>query len=218
MGASPQQLQFILNLAGERVLDDSVRERLLATVKATAEDGPGKFTGGKQISDTIRWLRRQPFTPEAATARGATRPSHPDSRPDGLTAEPGAYVRDEEGKRRIFVVREFTPAGEIVKVRYAREIISLTATESDRLNEEDQRVRFKEIKAPGMQFRLRDEELMSIEEVRKLSIQWGKCIPCGAPLKVADSVSAGIGPVCEGRQRRRERLAREKAEQIPTAS
>jgi hypothetical protein len=108
----------------------------------------------------------------------------------------GVYRQDG----RLFVVREFTPQGEDRKVRYAREIIPLTAAQGDRLSQDGERVRIEERKAPGMQYRLAAADALPMAEVTALSVQWEHCLVCGRHLRVAESVERGIGPVCYGRQ------------------
>ena len=122
------------------------------------------------------------------------RPAQPERR--GEAAPVGVYRQDGN----LYVVREFTPQGESRKVRYARQIIPLTGAQGDRLNQQGERVRIEERKVPGMQYRLTAADALPMEEVTALSIQWEHCLVCGRPLRVAESVERGIGPVCYGRQ------------------
>ena len=108
----------------------------------------------------------------------------------------GVYRKD--GK--LYVVRQFTPQGEQRKVTYAREIVPLTPAQGDRLNQDGERVRIEERKAPGMQYRLAPADALPLEEVTALSVQWESCLVCGRHIRVAESVERGIGPVCYGRQ------------------
>jgi hypothetical protein len=139
--------------------------------------------------------------------RPAARVEGPDRAPGGGAAQRqaprndtpaavGVYRKDGS----LYVVREFTPQGEQRKVRYAREIVPLTDAQGDRLNQQGERVRVEERKAPGMQYRLTQADALPLEEVTALSIQWESCLVCGRHLRVAESVERGIGPVCHGRQ------------------
>jgi len=123
-------------------------------------------------------------------------PHQPQAPSSNTPAEVGVYRQAD----KLYVVREFTPRGEQRKVRYAREIVPLTDAQGDRLNQQGERVRVEERKAPGMQYRLTKADALPLEEVTALSIQWESCLVCGRHLRVAESVERGIGPVCNGRQ------------------
>lgn len=114
-------------------------------------------------------------------------------------AETGVYRKDG----RLYVVREFTPQGEDRKVRYARELVDLTPGQGDRVTEDGQAARIQEVKAPRMQWALTDADLLPMDEFKALSLRFERCLACGAHLEVKESVEAGIGPVCAGRQRLR---------------
>lgn len=178
--ASAKQIAFIGKLLGGRQVAEDAEQRLRGQIDA------GRLTS-RQASDAIDWLMTQPWKPREGQRQ--------DGRPAGL----GVYQRDG----RIFVVREFTPDGGTGKVRYAREIVTLRDTQGDRLDGSGERVRYEEIKAPGMQYQLRDEELVPMDELSALGIQFGFCVVCGTKLEVADSVERGIGPVCAKRQQAR---------------
>lgn len=148
------------------------------------------------------------LAPEITRFRGE--PAHPQApgvqapRPAarGELAATGVYRHADT----VYVVREFTPQGEPGrKVRYARRLAELSAAQGNRVNDAGEAVRFQEVKAPGMQYQLTPAELLSVDEVERLSLATGYCLVCGRKLRVEASVKSGIGPVCAGRQR--ERLA-----------
>jgi Family of unknown function (DUF6011) len=189
--ANERQLNYIKNLMAQRQLADVLAANFGRLVEQhdaeLAEPGTGKLIRKQDASTMIDMLKEQPWKPRE------------DERPDGNPAELGVYRRDG----RIYVVREFTPEGSREKVRYARELVALTEGQANRLNGDGEHVRYEERKAPRMQHRLTDDDLMPLEDVKRLSIAYGHCIPCGAKLEAAESVERGIGPVCAKRQERR---------------
>jgi hypothetical protein len=189
--ASDKQIAYVKRLVGQKQLRGEDADRLWTLLEAHEIDvrtpGDGSRIGSKVASQVIDWLQAQPWKPRE------------NERQDGQPAGLGVYQRDG----RIFVVREFTPDGESRKVRFAREIVTLRDAQGDRLDNDGQHVRYEEIKAPRMQWELKDEELVPMEELSRLGVQFGHCIVCGTKLEVADSVERGIGPVCAKRQQAR---------------
>ena len=53
--------------------------------------------------------------------------------------------------------------------------------------------------APGAIYQLTEADRMKPEEATALMIKYGRCIMCGRPLKVAQSVERGMGKVCWGK-------------------
>lgn len=54
--------------------------------------------------------------------------------------------------------------------------------------------------APGMMKRLRPEDKMTLEEAKAWGVLYGTCCVCGRTLTDEDSIAAGIGPVCAGKE------------------
>lgn len=188
--ANDKQIGYIKRLLGQKQLDGAHEDRLRNRLEAHEIDvrtpGDGTRISSRDASMIIDWLLGRPWKPRD------------DERQDGQPAGLGVYRKDD----RIYVVREFTPQGESAPVRYARELVDLNRGQADRLNGDGEHVRYEERKAPRMQYRLCDADLMPLEDVRQLSIQYRHCLICGTKLEAAESVERGIGPVCEKRQQR----------------
>lgn len=95
-------------------------------------------------------------------------------------------------------------AGHIYKVQRARTsghlyAQRLTPIGGERLTTDGQVVGWEFQYAPGSFRSLRAGERMTLAEAREFGIQYGVCCVCGARLKDATSVAAGIGPVCAKR-------------------
>lgn len=134
----------------------------------------------------------------AWTQRNGGLPAQPRRQERRQPAEPGLYRKD--GK--LYAVRVFTPRGEKEQVRYARELAANEAGNLDRVNENGDAVKLHSIKAPRMQWELRPEHAVSLEEAKALNVRFGECVICGTPIEAKESVEdrAGIGPVCWDRQ------------------
>lgn len=104
----------------------------------------------------------------------------------------GVYRRNGE----IFVVK----LNRAKTNKYVSRLVELTGS-AERLNEDDERVKIDFVYEPGMLAQLRPEDQMSLEEAKPFIIRYGKCIYCRTPLKAADSVERGVGPVCIKRYR-----------------
>ena len=93
------------------------------------------------------------------------------------------------------------PNGEIYVVKLNRERSHVYAkrlidTPSDRVTEQGKVVSFDFEYESGAIFRIQPEHKMSLDRAKTLMIRYGRCIVCGRPLKVSESVERGIGPVC----------------------
>lgn len=60
----------------------------------------------------------------------------------------------------------------------------------------EERVNFEFVYAPGEIRTLTSEMAMTMEAAKAFGLRYGVCCVCGAFLKDAKSVAAGIGPVC----------------------
>lgn len=94
-----------------------------------------------------------------------------------------------------------TADGTIYKVQAAKESGNLYAKRLDviggkRLVETGEKVHFDFEYAPGAVRDLRADERMTLDEAKAFGVEYGICCVCGLRLKDADSVAAGIGPVC----------------------
>lgn len=93
------------------------------------------------------------------------------------------------------------PTGEIYVVKpnqkgthvYAKRLVE---TPSERVTEQGEHVKFDFVYESGAIFKIWPEHQMDLKRARELMIRYGRCIVCGAHLKVAQSVERGIGPVC----------------------
>lgn len=54
--------------------------------------------------------------------------------------------------------------------------------------------------SPGGIYRLRPEHKMSLEEAKQFGKLYGRCCVCGRILTDEESIEAGIGPVCAGKE------------------
>lgn len=108
----------------------------------------------------------------------------------------GVYRRNGE----IFVVKLTRKVAGREQRKYVSKLVELTGS-AERLTEDDERVKIDFVYAPGMLAQLRPEDQMTLEEARPFIIRYGKCIYCRTPLKAADSVERGVGPVCIKRYR-----------------
>jgi hypothetical protein len=103
--------------------------------------------------------------------------------------EPGMYKADDGS---IYKVQESKTSGNL----YAK---VLRVIGGERLVETGDKMHADFEYAPGAVRSLRADQRMTLDEAKAFGIQYGFCIVCGAFLKDATSVAAGIGPVCAGR-------------------
>jgi Family of unknown function (DUF6011) len=89
---------------------------------------------------------------------------------------------------QIFVVKENREHSRC----YAKKLVET----SQRLTEQGEIVEFDFECAPGAIYDLQESDRLPLEEAKKLIIRYSRCIVCGRHLKLAQSVEAGIGPVC----------------------
>lgn len=97
-----------------------------------------------------------------------------------------------------------TPAGDIFKVQisktsgkpYAKHLRPIGG---ERVTETGARVNFEFVYAPGAILSISEGMELSLESAKAFGLQYGVCCVCGAFLKDAKSVTAGIGPVCQKR-------------------
>ncbi len=94
--------------------------------------------------------------------------------------------------------------GQICKVQKSRDSENLYAKRlvkigGERLSETNEVVKWEFVYEAGLIYRLQASQRMTLEEAKQFGIQFGVCCVCGAFLKDAKSVAAGIGPVCAGK-------------------
>lgn len=94
-----------------------------------------------------------------------------------------------------------TPEGYIVKVQYNQEKTrrySMVWTDftSTRLTIEGLVVNAHWVYDKSLLWTLTDDMRMSLTDAKKFALVYKKCAKCGRKLKKAESVEAGIGPVC----------------------
>lgn len=104
------------------------------------------------------------------------------------TLEPGMYRRDGI----IYKVQRARQSGNL----YAKVLVPIHGA---RLSEDGNVVHWQFEYAPGAMKTLRAADRLSLEEARAFGIQHGFCCVCAKRLDDADSVAAGIGPVCAKR-------------------
>lgn len=102
--------------------------------------------------------------------------------------EPGMYLDGET----IYKVQAARESGNL----YAKRLVRIGG---NRLAENGEIVKHEFEYAPGAVRMLDASKRMTLEQAKALGIEYGFCVVCGAFLKDAASVAAGIGPVCAGR-------------------
>ncbi len=112
------------------------------------------------------------------------------------------YQKDMSDKSTpITIPGAFKKGNEVYIIKYNMDktnLYSLRLKEapSDRINAKGEKVAFEfEYYPQAMKF-LSEVDRMSLEEGKRLTILYGRCIICGHHLKVAQSLERGIGPVC----------------------
>lgn len=155
----------------------------------------------RKAKETIEWIARQPV-------KAGHLGWHLD-----YEAECGVYLFAGE----IYMVREFHPqdAEPGVKVKYCRHLVKLTPNQGDRVvADTDEEVRYEEDKETGRywQWKLTEAQRLTGTQISELELKIDWCLVCGHKLRLAESIHAPqgpIGPDCEGREKRRERLRAE---------
>jgi hypothetical protein len=168
--ATGPQKSYIRGLASSRVLADDVRARLLAQL-----DTMSKATAHKSID----WLLSQPEVVVAPVAPKAPSPE----------VTEGVY---------------HLPSGELVKVskvtrgpRVGRLTTHVwTSFGGTRLTEHSEVVDAHWVWAPRWRELREGGVKLTLAEATKYTEVYGRCIRCSTPLKAAQSVKDGIGPVC----------------------
>ncbi len=142
------------------------------------------------------------FARRLATERGI------EFNPDGLDRRAVSVAIDQMlTAPKITAVPELEPriyrpkGGDIFKVQrtrdgqrvYAKQLVQIGGR---RIVESDEVVQFEFEFAPGALRWLKGEDRISEDEARAFGIRYGICCVCGTRLKDADSVQAGIGPIC----------------------
>lgn len=108
--------------------------------------------------------------------------------------QPGMYLVPGNGTAQaaIYKVQRAKKSGNL----YAKR---LTVFTGQRLTEENNVVNFEFQYEAGSIKQLTAAMRMTLEQAKSFGIKYGVCCVCGAFLKDAESVAAGIGPVCAGR-------------------
>ncbi len=175
------QARFIQNLLGTRDVPGGAPE---------VERIRGKLTEGEitkqQASDMIGWLKTLPIVSASLTAATPGQPSAP---ADPVTEE-GLYLHDD----RVYKVQRSKTSGRL----YAK-VLTVTIPEARRLTEAGEVVNFDYTYAPGAFRVLSASDRLTAERAESLSIVYSWCIRCGRALKRAESVQAGMGPVCRNK-------------------
>lgn len=102
--------------------------------------------------------------------------------------EPGLYEADGT----VYKVQRSKTSGHL----YAKRLILIGGK---RLTTAGEKVNLEYEYAPGAMRILKASDRMDLDTAKRFGIEYGICIVCGAFLKDADSVEAGIGPVCRKR-------------------
>lgn len=170
--ATPKQCNFIKKLLSEKLVSEAAAERLTERIEHGTLD---KYLA----SDSIAWLMTQPRKPQDPSKLSV----HP-------VTEPGLYEHDE----KIYQVKRSKTSGNL----YAK-VLTMTIGEAMRLTASGSTVKAEYVYAPGAFREIDASNRITGERADELSIVFSNCIVCGRHLKAADSVKAGIGPVCRGK-------------------
>jgi hypothetical protein len=108
-------------------------------------------------------------------------------------------ISDDQKPVEIGIYRN--DAGEIFKVQKSKQTeglyaMKLTPIGGQRLSEAGEKVQWKFVYAKGAIRTLTASNRLTLEAAKAFGIQYGVCVVCGRTLVDADSVAAGIGPVC----------------------
>jgi hypothetical protein len=153
-------------------------------VYVSKRNGGGKHvTLGRQI---MAWNAGRAAVYAIARQPGSVAPDKPTGgRREVQVTQPGVY----ENESGIFIVK---PTRDKQRL-YAKRLVEINA---ERATEAGERVQIEFEYAPGAIFDLLPEHKMDLERAKALTIRYGRCIVCNTPLKAAESVERGIGPVC----------------------
>ena len=157
-------------LADERVLAADVRARL---AKLLAEHDVEIYVDAAKAEEIIAWLGRRPVAPTPSVTEKLA---------------PGVY----RCQGVTYVVKPTKDGARL----YASEIHEISG---QRLTQAGETVSFELRYARGMMRHLRLSHRLTLAEAEPLMIRYGRCVCCHRRLKAAESVRAGIGPVCASR-------------------
>ncbi len=170
--ATDKQVAYARALLADRAVDADFIVRFMQRV----EDGT---LTKDEASQTIKYALARPKAEVAAQASAAA--------PQPVPVEPGIYERDG----RIFQVKQSKRTGN----RYAL-VLTEKHTGVRRLTERGEVIAAEYVYAPGAVKNIKPEHRLTVARAEELSVVFGSCIRCGRTLKAAESVAAGIGPVC----------------------
>jgi hypothetical protein len=163
------QASYLANLLDQRECAEVHAEALRARIAR------GEVTK-QQASDAIGWLKTQPFKAVVAA---------PNLTP---VTEAGIYE---------------TPDGKIYQVKWNKtktnlyaKVLDMTVTEAIRLTAAGTKIKATYVYEAGAIHKIDAAWKITGPRAEELSIVFTSCIVCGRTLKQADSVKAGIGPVC----------------------
>lgn len=175
--ASDKQVSFLTSLIEGRQVPTE-HEAAVEMLRLRAEGGT---LSKQEASDAINWFKGLPYK-ISATPAGA--PVFP-------VTEPGVYE---------------TPEGKIYQVKWNRgktnlyaKVLTMTSGEAARLTATGATVKAEYVYEAGAIRKISATDRITGERAEELSIVFSNCIVCGRHLKAADSVKAGIGPVCRGK-------------------
>jgi hypothetical protein len=184
---SPRQREYLLALAGDRVLPElgTCGEERMENVGAMLDNG--QLTGGRNGSASsliARLLAAPRATGPLETASSGDVDTGADV-PIGASMVPvGVYRLDG----RTYVVRQSRGSTR----RYALELVGAPP----RLMESGAVAKLELEYRQGLVYQLTMSHRLPAVEVAEVSRRYGRCLMCGARLKAATSVQRMIGPVC----------------------
>lgn len=122
-----------------------------------------------------------------------------DEMPPEWLAEKSDYVAKDgmyeyEGRIIKIITAQYT---ESAGFSYARELTVIDRIPSEMNPDRPEFTKKgKFVKAPGMQFKVQPEHLMSHEKAVEFGQLYGFCVRCGAVLTDEESIERGMGPTC----------------------
>jgi hypothetical protein len=184
--ATPAQVRFIESLAADRVFDPTDggndAEARLAVFESL--DSISKW----EASALIDSLKRRPVRTAAPAVALWSPVTPPAAAPVAAPLVAGVYLMAGQ----VYSLKKSRSSGHL----YA---MVLRGIGGARLTEADGKVRAEYVYAPGAIRSLDLSMRLDAAAAEALSIRHGVCIVCGRTLVAAESVSAGIGPVCRKR-------------------
>lgn len=121
-------------------------------------------------------------------------PKHWFDEPETYVAEDGIYkVANEDGTFDIFKVAT-AQYHDATGYKFARKLTLVDRKESEMVKGHPEHTKKgKFIKAKGMQFRLKPEQMLPADEALKFGQVYGFCVRCGAILTNEESIQQGMG-------------------------